>query len=333
MEEMFSFPISRTSIEEYGGVQGLQQSIRKLNCSGIEAIWGGDNAMERMPKGIVIGYHLIFYPDWIDFWKGNEKRLTKKFGDRETYHSFYGGWDRSCLIRQYREDLHRAERLKVRYVVFHVSDVSIEEGYSYRWEHTDNEIIDATAELINLLTAEREYPFEILMENQWWPGLTLTDPKKTKRLLDQVNTPRKGLMLDTGHLMNTNPRLETQHDGVEYLVRMLQEHGELCQYVHGVHLHQSLSGRYVREHMGNVPKEASGKYLDQYAQNYSHILRIDQHRPWTDPDIRRLFAYISPNYLTHELRAKTPEDREAAVMIQRSALRTDRQNKYDICDF
>ena len=30
-----------------------------------------------------------------------------------------------------------------RYVVFHVSDVSVEEGFTYHWRHTHEEVIDA----------------------------------------------------------------------------------------------------------------------------------------------------------------------------------------------
>ena len=42
-------------------------------------------------------------------------------------------------------------RLGAEYVVFHVSDVSMEECFTYRFSHTNNQVIDAALELINEL--------------------------------------------------------------------------------------------------------------------------------------------------------------------------------------
>lgn len=88
--------------------------------------------------------------------------------------------------------------LDAAYVVFHVTDVSVEENYTYRWLHTNEEIIDAAAELINLLLGDAEWPFAFLVENQWWPGFTLTEPENTSCLLEGIRYPRKGILLDTG---------------------------------------------------------------------------------------------------------------------------------------
>lgn len=114
--------------------------------------------------------------------------------------------------------------------------------------------------------------------------------------------------------------LETQKDGVDYIVETLRRHGEFCRWVRGVHLHHSLSGPYVREQLACGVAEDRGAYLDRYARNYAHILRIDQHLPWPDPAVRRLFDVIQPDYLTHELQAATWEARLAAVARQRRAL-------------
>ena len=78
-------------------------------------------------------------------------------------------------------------------------------------------MVDAAAELINSLLDGKGYQFEFLMENLWWPGLTLTRPEITERLLSQVHYPRKGLMLDTGHLMHTNWELRSQEEAVDYI--------------------------------------------------------------------------------------------------------------------
>ena len=95
--------------------------------------------------------------------------------------------------------------------------------------------------------------FEFLMENQWWPGFTMTDPDQTAYLLDAVRYPRKGIMLDTGHLLNTNPDLHSEGEGVAYIHSILDAHGDLCRYIRGFHFNLSLSGDYVHAHTGMLP--------------------------------------------------------------------------------
>ena len=135
MKELFSLPLYADVLEEYGGSAGIEAEVRALGVDGIEAIWGGDDAVMQVSPDIVIGYHLIFYPDWLDFWRGDTASLLQKFGSREAYESFYQGADASALIRQYKADLDRAKALGASYVVYHVSDVSIGEGYTYHFLH------------------------------------------------------------------------------------------------------------------------------------------------------------------------------------------------------
>lgn len=319
MVELMSFPAYAGSVEEYKGPAELAESCRAL-CDGAEVIWGGDDALERFPPGLALGYHLLFYADWVDFWRGDEKALRQKFGSRAAWAAFYGGEDRRALVAQYRADLDRAVRLGARYVVFHVSDVSIEEGYTYRWEHTCEEVIDAAAELLNELTRGRDFPFSVLLENQWWPGFTFTDPELTARLLEAVRFPNKGLLLDTGHLLNANQDLETEAQGIAYLHRMLDIHGELAREIRGMHLHKSLSGGYVKSHTGILPQGLPEDYLARFAGSYGHILQIDRHEPWTDGAIRSVVERIAPDYLTHELAASNRAERERAVRLQRAVL-------------
>lgn len=318
MRETVSFPVYADSMAEYCGEQELDDACRRLGCHGIEAVWGGDDAIDFLTH--VTGYHLTFYPDWVDFWRGDEPTLLEKFGNRESYLSFYGGAGKEILIEQYRADIARAVRLGADYVVFHVSDVSIEEGYTYQWQHTNREVLDASLELINLLFEGKEYPFELLVENQWWPGFTFTEPEETRYLLDGICYKNKGIMLDTGHLMNTNTDLLTQTDGTAYLHRMLDKHGSLCTSIHGMHLHQSLSGDYVRTHTGVLPPLPES-YLARFGQSYEHILQIDRHQPWTEPSIAGVIDRISPKFLTHELSCASRVERERVVALQKETLR------------
>ena len=320
MIQSINFPLCAVTLEQYDGWDALRRSVDALGIGGIEGIWGGEAFPPGLPAGMVQGYHLTFTPDWLDFYRWDTAALCRKFGSLEKARAFYGGGP-EVLLEQYRADLRRAAALGARYVVFHVSDVSIEEGYTYRWLHSDEAVIDASAELINALLEGTEPAFDFLMENQWWPGFTFTEPEKTARLLDAVTYSRKGILLDTGHLMNSFPDLRTEAEGAARIGEMLDRHGELCRYIRGVHLHQSLSGDYVRTRTGAVPEGLPEDYAARFSFNYAHIQEIDRHRPWTDDAIGAVLERIAPQYLTHELSAPAGPAHLAAVKRQMETLR------------
>ena len=68
--------------------------------------------------------------------------------------------------------------------------------------------------------------------------------------MDGIRFPNKGIILDTGHLINSNTALRTQADGAAFLMDMLGRHGTLARMVRGVHLRYSLSGACVEAHAG-----------------------------------------------------------------------------------
>lgn len=329
MIQSINFPLYSGSFCEYQSWDDLRDEIHALKCDGLEGIWGGEDIPVDFPQELIVGYHLTFWSDWLDFYREDWPALKKKFGSLGAARSFYGGWGAETLLKQYRADLERAKALGARYVVFHVSDNSLEECYTYRWLHSDEEIIDAAVEVINLLLGSEEQPFDFLVENQWWPGFTFTEPEHTARLLDGIQYPRKGILLDTGHLMNTNLELRTQADGAAYIQEMLNRHGSLSNMIRGVHLHQSLSGEYVKRNTGCLPSSLPQDYVEAFGTCYGHVLQIDQHKPWTDAAILPVLERISPEYLTHELSVSDRAQRVQIVRQQRSLL--DRGGDSDGC--
>ena len=321
MQQTISLPLDSDTLVEYRNWDDLRQELAFLGCDGVEGIWGGEALPEAIPPDLCLGYHLLFYPDWLDFYRDDRRALIRKFGSLDVAARFYGGLGPETLLRQYREDLERAACLGARYVVFHVSDISIEEGYTYRWLHTHREVIDAAVEAANFLLDGQDWPFEFLVENQWWPGFTFTEPEETARLLEGIHFQRTGILLDVGHLMNTAVELRTQAEGAVYTAEMLDRHGSLAGRVRGVHLHYSLSGSYVKDSIGALPAELAEDYWERFEDSYGHVLRIDQHLPWTEPAILPVLERIAPSYLTHELSSRSRADRRAAAAIQVDLLR------------
>ena len=320
MTTTVNFPLYRGCLDEYGSFEAAIASMRPFGVDGFELIWGDNKYQGELPtEDLVPGYHLVFWPDWVDFWRGDEEALLRKFGNPAVIREYYGGESRSDMLRQYTEDMERAARFGAEYVVFHVSDVSIEEGYSYHWLHSDEEVIEAACELLSTLTEGRSWPFKILLENQWWPGLSFKNSRLTRRVLESVNGDR-GLLLDTGHLMNGNTNLRTEQDGIAYIHRILDDMGELAEEIHGIHLHKSLSGEYVKRHTGFVPALPED-YMQRYSENYAHILSIDRHAPWTEPKIGTVIDRLKPEFLTNELAAGTRREREGVLAVQSQTLK------------
>ena len=301
MIQSINFPISPVCTAPYGGWEVLKHRLDILGIDGVEAIYDPDSIDESFPASMMTGYHMIFYPDWLDFYRQDEKKLLEKFGDWDMIGRIYRGIKPENLMEQFRVDLDRARRLGADYVVFHVSDVSLEESYTYRWLHSDYEVLDCAIEFINELLRGVEPDFDFLVENQWWPGFKFTEPGKTEYLLSGIDYPRTGIMLDTGHLMNTNPAIHSQAEGIKYISDMIDLHGAMKNRIKGMHFHQSISGSYVRKAVGKVPDDFPKDYFEAFSYSYPHIESIDRHRPWTDPRCVELIDKVEPQYLTHEL--------------------------------
>lgn len=325
MTQSINFPICRFSIAPYGNWNALGGKLRALGLDGIEGILDPDDMDPSFPQQMLTGYHMIFYPDWIDYWRQDRKALLRKFGSMETIEKFYRGSRPEDLMRQFRFDLDYARALGTPYVVFHVSDVSLEETYTYKWLHTDREVLDGAIEFINELLRDVNPAFDFLVENQWWPGFAFTEPEKTEYLLSGIEYPRTGIMLDTGHLMNTNTKIRTQKQGIEYILDMIRAHGSLSGKIKGMHFHQSVSGAYVRKNTGKVPEDFPGDYFEAFAVQYPHIQRIDRHLPWTDPDCVRIIDSVKPLYITHELSSGPGRPQLTAVKRQLTTIRKGKQ--------
>ncbi|MCQ2437612.1 MAG: sugar phosphate isomerase/epimerase, partial [Clostridia bacterium] len=184
---------------------------------GVELMFLGEDAKGIVPKEKVVGYHMVCPYCWLDFFRGDRTALLREFDDDETVRRVFGGLTPDVLADHYRRELERAKTYGAEYIVFHVSNAGMAETLSGRYRHSDREVIDGSCELLNLIfPADGDHP-QLMLENLWEPGLRMTDPEMTARLLEGVKTPNKGIMLDTGHLMHTEPALKNQREAVAYI--------------------------------------------------------------------------------------------------------------------
>ncbi|WP_392486628.1 TIM barrel protein [Haloimpatiens sp. FM7315] len=295
--------------------------LKKNNVDGIELLNSIEWDNKVIPKTLVKGIHLKYYPIWLDFWRKDNKKLIDQFETKDNIERYYGGLSRKKIIEQYRKEIMVASFIGAKYVVFHVSHVQLEHTYTYDFTYSDCEVIDATAELVNEVFKDLKTNVKLLFENLWWPGLTFLDKSMAMRLLEKVNYKNKGFMLDTGHLMNTNISLKDEKEAIEYLTNTISKLGELKNFIKGIHLSSSLSGSYVKEQINkSKDKEKKLSYNEINKDVFIHIMNIDRHKPFKDKSISSLVDFIKPDYLIYEFITSSLEELDDYIKIQDSAL-------------
>ena len=293
--------------------------IDELGFDGVELLACDDDPRGIVPVERVAGQHMIYFPYWVDFYRGDEQALIREFGSLEECERVYGGTDKRALIERFRADFRLAEHYGAEYVVFHVSDAGIAEAMSGRYRHTSAEVIDATCDLLGEVLSGMDYRPQLLLENLWQPGLTFTEPEMTRRLLEGVPYESVGIMMDTGHLFHTNEGIRTQEEGLNYIHAMLDRHGALAERIRGVHLHQSITGETARQ-MRLGPPALGETYEARAWQMFEYAFQIDLHRPFTCNGVRELIDRIAPDFLTYEFITDSTTQHKAFLLEQKAAL-------------
>lgn len=321
-----NFSVYEGMLNRYKDSEDIMNSLEKNGLNGLEVILAGESDQGKIREDMVNGVHLYFHIFWMDWWLGNYDRLDAEFESREQWIEYYGGMDREVYLKSLRADLDYAERMGAKYVVFHVAEVTLRESYLYEYRYTDEEVINASLEVINTLLDEREYSFDFLVENLWWSGLTMKDAALTRKLIDGIHSERKGILLDTGHYMNTNCELRTPEEGVAYLHEMLDRHEEagLLPYFKGIHLHMSLSGEYVKRQRREWAEQPMNfdeiPFYELFRLAYEHACRIDLHQPFLGEGVKELVERIDPQYITFEFQPETREEYESCAHEQSRVL-------------
>lgn len=286
---------------------------------GVELMDCGGGLGDILRPEDVVGLHMSCPYCWLDFWNGDRQRCAAEFGSWENACTVFGGDTRQALVDRFRRDLALAKKYGAEYMVFHVADSTSCETLTGRYAHCDEEVINAACDWINTaMDGETDGPL-LLLENLWEPGLTMTRPEMTRRLMNGVRYGEKGIMLDTGHLLHTDLSLRTQGAGLDYIKRRLDEHGELTQWIRGVHLNQSLTGAYMRR-VRRDPPALPENYGEKLGVLFDYVFQADQHKPFTAPGIRGLIDHIAPDYLTFEFISSDLTQHKAMLRRQRRAL-------------
>ena len=104
-----------------------------------------------------------------------------------------------------------------------------------------------------------------------------------------------------------------ERDGIEYILKIVKALGQDRKLIRGLHLNCSLSGEYVKTFKRVYDDKCSN------IERMKHVIKIDQHRPFSDTAVQKLLRAISPDYVVHELAYNDFNDFEQSIALQLAA--------------
>lgn len=290
--------------------------LDNLSLDGIELFhYKKEPDIISSPLFPTIGVHLKYWPYWLDFWQGNKRLLKKQFiNEEDLKRYFFGAANKAEWINAIKVNIKRALEDNPEYLVWHVSEADTENIFTFSFNHTDEEVITAAAEVFNAVSGVIPQNVMVLFENLWWPGLRLTDKKIVDTFFALLKRDNVGIMLDTGHLMNTNPYLQNEEEAADYLCQTIENLGTAKELIYGIHLSSSISGEYVESFERRIPASLDPEKIMR------HITQIDRHQAWTSSKIKNLFKLVEPRYVVHELYYNDLQELAELVKKQQAAI-------------
>ena len=306
MKSIMNFTTSYHDLDRYLSNDDLKSTYRQFGLDGLELMQAGDDERAIVRKDDVIGVHLKYFNHWLSLWKGDMEAVLAEYDTVENCESIFGGTGPEAIIAAYEKNLAFAKTFQPEYLVFHVSDITLQGSITRSFKYTDIQVIDAAIDLLNTVFPKDDAGYTLLFENLWWSGLTMEQPELLGYLMSKINYPSCGVMLDIGHLLHTNRSIRTLDEGIDYIYSALGKYRSL-DFIKGIHLHQTLSGEYVTGIL-NQPFELSGDYRSRLSPVSKHVMKIDSHKPFVSERIPALVEHINPEYLVFELLSSNREE-------------------------
>ena len=279
----------------YDREEDITKIIKDLKLEGIENLVYGEEPAKHPVPSLTVGCHLAYWPDWMNFYLGRSDLYKKDFPTEKSLIDYFGGTTVEAWERRIRNNIRAALAEKPAYLVWHVADCSVEEIWTRRFRYSSREVLKAAAEVYSAVADEVPQTVQVLFENIFWPGLYTLEPEDVDYFFSCLPGKNVGIMLDTGHLMNTNWNIRTEADGADYVCSIVNRLGSMKDLIKGIHLSCSISGNYQRTHVGPPPAKITPEVIGH------HIISIDQHRPFTTDAAKRIVDTVEPEFLTHEL--------------------------------
>ena len=119
--------------------------------------------------------------------------------------------------------------------------------------------------------------------------------------------------------LQNNIDINNEEEGIDYLVETISNLGDMKDYIKGIHLSKSLSGKYVKEQIEKY-KNKDIDYSEVNNEIIYHILNIDEHKPFTNNKINNLIEMINPKFLVYEFITTSLEELSDFIKTQNKVL-------------
>ncbi|MBN2797159.1 MAG: TIM barrel protein [Clostridia bacterium] len=292
----------------------VDEFIKNKGLDGIELLLHGNYDVSTIPKDLIKGVHLSYFPIWMDFYRNNEI-YKEDYPTEESLVDAFGSVSKESIVERFKKDYEVSKALEAEYMVFHVGHVRLKDAFTFDYDYTDEEVLEATAQLVNESFDENSNVC-LLFENLWWPGLTLNNPELIEKFMNKINYENKGIMLDLSHLMIRGGNLSL-HEQVDYILKVLHGLGDQLKWIRGIHINRTDIGTYMDEsHETLYYSLEQLEKTKKWQTIYEHISRMDQHLPFKSYRLKEILDLINPKYLMIEVLSHDKSEWEAYINQQ-----------------
>lgn len=320
MKHLYNFSYYQPLTDIPGSSPDVNERLESMGCDGLELF----TLFEEVPaeyRGVSPGVHLPFAIDWYRAWSGG-LRDEECGADGMEYATF--GRDREEMVGNVRKAIAYAAEADPAYGVLHAGNTDLDDVMHRKHRTDDRKVLKAFAEFVNQVVSGfrgGEPPFRLAFENLWWSGLKLTGEWEFRLLEEELEFDNWGFCLDTGHMMNTLDSARDEASAIDGLLRIFEGYSDdMKDRIGTVHFHLSTSADY-RSSFIEEDRPESETVQETIARSYPHVMKIDQHRPFSDPRCVLLIDALHPDFVTHEMIGSGSGDPITDFRQQRSYFR------------
>ncbi len=304
----------------------LPAYLKKHDLAGVELLIGYTEET-LLPPDNIAGVHLPFWVTWLNIWNEKSGAVENYYPGVPANHIPWmcGGNNKKEMVRSLANLWTRAAATGASYAVIHACHVELTHAFTREYSYSNAEVLSAFAELLNETARQfpgGEPPLTIAIENLWWPGLQFRNSEESLSFMNQLQFNNWSFVLDTGHLLNTEHSHTNELSAIEFLIDQTSIWPEeIIQRIKVIHLCYSSSGLYQQNSVKKgLPVNYSDMNFDErYKTAREHVMKIDEHLPFSCDKINKLIEFISPEFTVHEF-IGTIDTKSKYLNIQKAIL-------------